>query len=281
MKLNLALLTGTLILLIAVSAEAQTAPQPWKRYTTARGDFSVELPTVPSMTTLYSFRSEIKKTREEITLAVYAEGLIYEVNVYENLERQSLTDFIAESNAVSELDPPTEIVNHGVAGKQYLYNKGPGRQQFFVTEKHLYRFRVLGTSADDSKAKHFFSSIVLGREQDGIVVGDGPGVPFYKDDPEEVVYGGKDLDRKVRLGIKPEPQYTEEAKQAGITGTVVLKVVFTSGGNVSNIRIISGLPYGLTERAIAAAKNIKFFPAMKDGKYVSMWIQLEYNFTLY
>ena len=86
---------------------------------------------------------------------------------------------------------------------------------------------------------------------------------------------------KARVLSKPEPQYTEEARKNQITGTVVLRAVFTSGGQVTNIRSVSGLPFGLTERAIAAARQIKFSPAMKDGRPVSMYIQLEYNFNLY
>ena len=66
-----------------------------------------------------------------------------------------------------------------------------------------------------------------------------------------------------------------------ITGTVVLKCVFASDGTVTNIRVIQGLPDGLTEKAIEAARKIKFIPATKDGKNVSMWMQLEYNFNLY
>ncbi|HKN82512.1 MAG TPA: energy transducer TonB, partial [Pyrinomonadaceae bacterium] len=92
---------------------------------------------------------------------------------------------------------------------------------------------------------------------------------------------GKEVDAKARLLKKPEPSYTEQARSAGIMGTVVLKVVFSSTGQVTNIRIVQELPYGLTERAIVAAKKIKFIPAMKDGRYVSMWMQLEYNFNLY
>ena len=72
-----------------------------------------------------------------------------------------------------------------------------------------------------------------------------------------------------------------QAQTGQITGTVVLKVVFSSGGQVTNIRTVSGLPNGLTERAIAAARQIKFVPATKDGHQVSMWMQLEYNFNLY
>ncbi len=95
------------------------------------------------------------------------------------------------------------------------------------------------------------------------------------------VFTGKEVTSKARLISKPEPQYTEDARKNQITGTVVLKVVFSSSGQVTNIRTVSGLPYGLTERAIAAARLIKFVPATKDGHQVSMWMQLEYNFNLY
>jgi len=95
------------------------------------------------------------------------------------------------------------------------------------------------------------------------------------------IFTGKEVTSKARLISKPEPQYTEDARKNQIVGTVVLKVVFASSGAVTNIRTVSGLPYGLTERAIAAARNIKFVPATKDGHQVSMWMQLEYNFNLY
>jgi TonB family protein len=95
------------------------------------------------------------------------------------------------------------------------------------------------------------------------------------------IFTGKEVTSKARLISKPEPQYTEDARKNQITGTVVLKVVFASSGQVTNIRTVSGLPYGLTERAIAAARLIKFVPATKDGHQVSMWMQLEYNFNLY
>jgi TonB family protein len=92
---------------------------------------------------------------------------------------------------------------------------------------------------------------------------------------------GREVDRKAILIMKPEPAYTEEARQKAITGTVVLKVIFASNGSVVNIRTVFALPHGLTERAIDAARKIKFIPAAKDGKFVSMWMQLEYNFNLY
>ena len=81
--------------------------------------------------------------------------------------------------------------------------------------------------------------------------------------------------------MKPEPTYTEQARQNQVMGTVVLKAVFSADGSVKNIKVVSGLPYGLTEKAIDAASKIKFIPARKDGKNVSMLMTLEYNFNLF
>ena len=99
-------------------------------------------------------------------------------------------------------------------------------------------------------------------------------------DPSKI-YSGNDVSTKARILSKPQPEYTEEARKNQTVGTVVLRAVFTSSGQVTNIRAVSGLPFGLTERAVAAARQIKFDPATKDGLPVSMYIQLEYNFNLY
>jgi TonB family protein len=92
---------------------------------------------------------------------------------------------------------------------------------------------------------------------------------------------GSEVEQRARLLFKPEPQYTEEARRNQITGTVMLRVVFSSSGQVEQIRAVQTLPFGLTERAIAAARQIKFVPATKSGHSVSVYMQLEYNFNLY
>ncbi|HZF40058.1 MAG TPA: energy transducer TonB [Blastocatellia bacterium] len=45
--------------------------------------------------------------------------------------------------------------------------------------------------------------------------------------------------------------------------------------------IIQGLDHGLTEQAIEAARKIRFTPAMRDGKPVSVIGSLEFTFDLY
>jgi len=90
-----------------------------------------------------------------------------------------------------------------------------------------------------------------------------------------------EVDQRARLLSKPEPQYTEEARRNQISGTVLLRAVFASSGEVGQIRALNQLPFGLTEKAIAAARQIKFVPARKNGRPVSVYMQLEYSFNLY
>jgi protein TonB len=116
----------------------------------------------------------------------------------------------------------------------------------------------------------------IGYGGSGGSIGDGD----PNGDGGERGFGGGSLER-AHLLSKPEPQYTEDARRNQVTGTVVLKVVFASSGEVLQIRAVRTLPFGLTERAIAAARQIRFEPAKRDGRPVSVSMQLEYNFNLY
>jgi TonB family protein len=89
---------------------------------------------------------------------------------------------------------------------------------------------------------------------------------------EETVYTGRDVTRRIRIRNKPNPVHPP-----GVYGLVVLKAVLLGSGKVGKIVIVQGVP-GLTEEAIKAARRLEFDPAIKDGKYVSMWVQLEYHF---
>jgi len=95
------------------------------------------------------------------------------------------------------------------------------------------------------------------------------------------IYSSPEVTQRARVLFKPEPQYTEEARKNAITGTVILRVVFSKSGEVTNIRAMQSLQGGLTEKAIAAARQIRFVPATRNGQPVSMYMQLEYNFNLY
>jgi TonB family protein len=99
--------------------------------------------------------------------------------------------------------------------------------------------------------------------------------------PALEVHKPSEVTTKVRILSRAEPQYTEKARKNQVSGTVVLRAIFGFDGKVRGIRVISGLPNGLTERAVKVARQIKFAPATIDGKPTSQYIQIEYNFNLY
>lgn len=95
------------------------------------------------------------------------------------------------------------------------------------------------------------------------------------------VYKAASVTTKAQILSKPEPFYTEEARQKQISGKVRLRMVLSFDGRVRHILVLQGLKGGLTQMAINAAWRIKFTPATKDGRPVSQFVIIEYNFNIY
>jgi TonB family protein len=95
--------------------------------------------------------------------------------------------------------------------------------------------------------------------------------------------GIPDMSYKLKPTIlyRERAKYTEEARLNKVEGAVVLNIVFGADGSIHDIRTVRGLPYGLTETSIEAAKKIRFHPAVLDGKPVSVRATLEFTFNLY
>src|SRR5215813_2352579 len=64
------------------------------------------------------------------------------------------------------------------------------------------------------------------------------------------------LSLRPKITYREKAKYTEEARDNGIHGTVALNVVFRSNGSISDVKVVSGLPYGLSESAIDAARKV-------------------------
>jgi TonB family protein len=65
---------------------------------------------------------------------------------------------------------------------------------------------------------------------------------------------------------KPSPIYTDEARKLRVEGEVLLEVIFESSGKLHVVRVIRGLGHGLDDAAVRAAEQIRFKPALRDGK---------------
>src|SRR5947209_10596752 len=74
------------------------------------------------------------------------------------------------------------------------------------------------------------------------------------------------------------PEYPQDPKAINVQGTVMLSIVVTSAGEITDIHVIRGLGFGLDESATKALRSWKCRPAMKDGKAVSAEITIEQEF---
>jgi periplasmic protein TonB len=116
----------------------------------------------------------------------------------------------------------------------------------------------------------------------GVGVGHGPGVGagsgggigggIYK------VGGGISAPQAIST---PDPEYTQEARDAKTQGTCILWLIVDQQGHPRDIRVVRGLGFGLDARAIEAVKQWRFQPAMKDGQPVNVQISVEVGFHLY
>jgi TonB family protein len=79
---------------------------------------------------------------------------------------------------------------------------------------------------------------------------------------------------------KTPPSYPDAAREAGIQGTVMLKVVVAETGEVKEVSTLSGDPL-LAQPAVDAVKQWKYKPYMVDGTPVEMETQVTLTFRLH
>jgi TonB family protein len=80
--------------------------------------------------------------------------------------------------------------------------------------------------------------------------------------------------------VKVQPEYTEEARNAKLRGTVVAGVEIWPDGKAHNIQVARGLGMGLNQKAVEAIEQWEFEPGTKDGKPVKVAATIEMNFRL-
>ncbi len=123
----------------------------------------------------------------------------------------------------------------------------------------------------------FGNGIALGGQGDGRSNGRGAaGVQTGGFGAQQVVQGGvkpQQLDSgppttPVEITFKPNPVYTEEARQLRLQGEVLLEVMFGASGQLHVNRVVRGMGHGLDEAAMAAASKMRFKPALRNGSPV-------------
>ncbi|MEO0098662.1 MAG: energy transducer TonB [candidate division WOR-3 bacterium] len=96
-----------------------------------------------------------------------------------------------------------------------------------------------------------------------------PVVPYWK------------VEEKPKPIYIPKPSYPERARQAGIEGQVVVKVLLDIDGSVMEVELLkSSGNEALDEAALNAARQAKFTPAKQREIPVRVWVSIPFNFSL-
>jgi protein TonB len=77
-----------------------------------------------------------------------------------------------------------------------------------------------------------------------------------------------------------QPRYTEIARKSRIQGMVILQTIIDREGRITNVKVLKGLPMGLTDAAVAAVEQRRYEPATLNGRPVAVILTLTVNFQL-
>ena len=80
--------------------------------------------------------------------------------------------------------------------------------------------------------------------------------------------------------FSPDPHYPEEARHARVQGVVILQTIINKLGNVTDVKVLKGLPSGLTEAAVEAVSKWRFEPATLEGKPVAVYYLVTVSFSV-
>jgi TonB family protein len=124
---------------------------------------------------------------------------------------------------------------------------------------------------------NFGSGVATGGQGDGRRTGRGSaGVQSSGFGTQEIAQNTPRVQRvdttlptsSVEITYKPNPVYTDEARNLKLEGEVLLEVNFTANGQLHVNRVVRGLGHGLDEDAVAAANKMRFKPALRNGQAI-------------
>jgi periplasmic protein TonB len=121
----------------------------------------------------------------------------------------------------------------------------------------------------------------------GTTIGEGPGDSIGSFPGDDAGWSG--TPGRYRPGLTlprcaycPDPQYTDEAREAKLQGTVTLQVLVAADGRALQIRLAKGIDSGLDDHAIQSVRGWRFIPAHDASRRpVACWVTVEVVFRLF
>lgn len=288
-KLSMTLVVGVMFC-VQNHADAQ---QNWQRFRVVKEGFSVLLPELPTVVSRGQYgTTPVKDAR---IYAAYQDGVGYFVIFFDNPKNEHPLEYFFDEQLTknelrnAEIVTKTGTIEARFPGIQYTFKKYdyrktfdyPGIVRFYAAKKRTLALLAIGKGESDASVSQFLRSFDLSDKPAGTDIGKGASnTSDAKVDADLPVAALSEVSRKAMILIKPEPRYTTDARQKQLRGDVVLRAVLSASGKLTNIQVVSGVPE-LAQSSIEAAGKMFFIPAVKDGRFVSTPVELQYRFNLY
>lgn len=105
-----------------------------------------------------------------------------------------------------------------------------------------------------------------------------PDAPPAPPDEGPIRVGGQIKEPRKTKEVKPI--YPEIARKARIEGVVILEITVSKQGTVKDVKVLRGLPMGLTEAAVEAVKQWEYEPSTLNGRPVEVLVTVTARFNL-
>lgn len=77
------------------------------------------------------------------------------------------------------------------------------------------------------------------------------------------------------------PEYPARARARGVTGSVVLNLLISAGGDVESVKVLESSPHGVfDDSAVRTVKSWRFAPGLYKGEPVRSWWRYVVRFSL-
>jgi len=169
-------------------------------------------------------------------------------------------------------------------GKQVLLDALRAANSIPLSKSELLRLLTAGKSSESLQAmveRRGINFKATDEDLDTLRIGGATeGLIKAVRDAREISSAGGGVSAPIPI-YSPDPPYSEEARRAKLSGTVVVQIIVDSAGNVRDAKVTRPLGLGLDEKAVETIRTWRFKPAMRDGVPVNVRMLVQVAFRIF
>lgn len=302
--MNKFLIVVLMIFAASIIALAQTGAKKsdqWQNFAPFGEGFAAEIPA--SMTT--DSRGDENQFYSTLSEGTYF--FVFSDSLTSDFQVKTVLEFVKDKTAAKSVSTVGDF-----SGEKFNFADDEGFFHTILiveTKNRAYVFQTTSEAKKNPAVERFFAGIQLNRtiekraakseERDEMPVqeapvstagsgqgngkgsGIGSGIGAGSETASAEAQAKTKQTSALKILSKPRANYTDFARFYQVSGKVPLRVTFLANGNIGAVTAVKKLPFGLTNNAVEAARQIRFEPAMKEGAAYAVTKLVEYGFTIY